>query len=240
MATGLVLGSGSGGDHERHGILSRGLDLDTRFRVRPASVEVALAVTNRWNEHVEFDLSWELAADFAAMSEAMGGDRQQEARVSAEPMENGVRFRYLHPDLPLETRVVAVGGGGLIAGTATACRDSDVRVVGVEPRGIPTLHSALAAGGPVDVEVDSLTASALGARRTGEMNFAIARDCVDAVYLVDDDEILAARDLLWNEVRLAVEPAGAAGVAAVLSGQVDAEQPCVVLCGANSSWLPLE
>ena len=138
----------------------------------------------------------------------------------------------------IDAIVVAVGGGGLIAGTATACRDSDVSVIGVEPEGIPTLHAALAAGHPVDVEVNSLTASALGARRTSELNVAIARQDVEAMYLVSDDEIIAARDLLWNEVRIAVEPAAAAGLAALLSGQVHAEEPCVVLCGANSSWQP--
>ena len=139
----------------------------------------------------------------------------------------------------IDAIVVAVGGGGLISGTATACQDTNIAVVGVEPEGIPTLHAALAAGGPVDVEVNSLTASALGARRTGDLNYAIAREGVEAVHLVSDEEILAARDLLWNEARIAVEPAGAAGLAALLSGQLQAEQPCIVLCGANTSWQPL-
>ena len=138
----------------------------------------------------------------------------------------------------IDAVVVAVGGGGLLAGTATACRDSSVRVVGVEPQGIPTMFSALAAGEPVDVDVDSLTASALGARRTGAVNLAIATQDVAAVHLVSDDDILAARDLLWDEFRIAVEPAGAAGLAALLTGQLDAAEPCVVLCGANSSWQP--
>lgn len=126
-------GSGSGGDHERHGILSRGLDLDLRFRVRPASVEVTLALTSRWNEQIELDLAWSLAADFAAMSEAMTGERQQEAEVAAEALEEGVRFRYLHPDLPLETRVLAGGGGpwryagGTLAAHLSLARQETVR-----------------------------------------------------------------------------------------------------------------
>lgn len=138
----------------------------------------------------------------------------------------------------IDALVVAVGGGGLLAGTATAARGSGIPVFGVEPVGIPTLHSALAAGEPVDVEVDSLTASALGARRTGELNLAIAQDAGAVVYLVDDADILAARDLLWDEARIAVEPAGAAGLAALLTGQLQADRPCVVLCGANSTWTP--
>jgi threonine dehydratase len=134
--------------------------------------------------------------------------------------------------------LTAVGGGGLVAGVATALRDLPVRVVGVEPEGIPTLHAALEAGRPVDVEVQSITASALGARRTGELNLAIAQRAVDRVVLVDDAAILAARNLLWDRCRLAVEAAAATGLAALLAGVVDAEEPCVVLCGANSEWLP--
>jgi threonine dehydratase len=134
--------------------------------------------------------------------------------------------------------LVAVGGGGLIAGCATACRGSSVRVVGVEPEGAPTLRSALDAGRPVEVEVDSITASALGARITGELNLAIAQDAVSDVVLVTDADVLAARDLLWDTCRIAVEPAGAAGLVAILDGAVDAEAPCVVLCGANSTWTP--
>ena len=141
-------------------------------------------------------------------------------------------------DSDIDVLLVAVGGGGLIAGAATACRGSGVRVVGVEPDGIPTLHSALAAGRPVEVTVDSLTASALGARITGSLNHAIAAEAVDEVVLVSDADILSARDLLWNELRIAVEPAAAAGLAALLVGAVEADAPCVVLCGANSTWVP--
>lgn len=111
-------GSGSGGDHERHGILSRGLDLDLRFHVRPASVEVALNVTSRWNEQVEFDLSWELGADYAGVFEAMGEERQQEAPVEAEFADGLVRFRYGHEELRLETRVRAAGAAWEWNGTS--------------------------------------------------------------------------------------------------------------------------
>jgi threonine dehydratase len=144
----------------------------------------------------------------------------------------------LGDDPRCDTVVVAIGGGGLIGGIATALADRPVRVFGVEPEGIPTMSSALAAGHPVDVPVASMTASALGARRTGETNLAIAQRWVDGVVLVDDAAILAARDLLWDRCRLAVEPAAATGLAALLAGAVDADAPCVVLCGANSEWTP--
>lgn len=134
--------------------------------------------------------------------------------------------------------LVSVGGGGLIAGIALALEGTGVRVVGVEPVGIPTLSAALAAGHPVDVDVDSVTASSLGASRTAPLNLAIAQRAVDRVVLVKDGEILAARDLLWEECRLAVEPGAALGLAALLAGVVEAERPGIVLCGANSAWRP--
>lgn len=134
--------------------------------------------------------------------------------------------------------LVSVGGGGLIAGIALALEGSGTRVVGVEPVGIPTLHAALAAGEPVDVEVDSVAASALGAGRTSPVNLAIAQRAVEGVVLVSDQQILAARDLLWETCRLAIEPGAAAAPAALLAGLVEAERPCVVLCGANTAWTP--
>ncbi|MDP9395351.1 MAG: pyridoxal-phosphate dependent enzyme, partial [Actinomycetota bacterium] len=134
---------------------------------------------------------------------------------------------------------VAVGGGGLIAGTALAV-DGRARVVGAEPSGIPTMAAALEAGFPVEVGVDSLTASALGARRTGELNLEIVTGRDVVVVAVEDEDILAARDLLWEEHRVAVEPAGAAALAGLRArwraGQETAQLPCVVLCGANSGW----
>ncbi|MDP8970854.1 MAG: serine/threonine dehydratase [Actinomycetota bacterium] len=139
-----------------------------------------------------------------------------------------------------DAMLVAVGGGGLIAGIATACEGSGLRIIGVEPEGIPTLHQALTAGRPVHVAVRSITASALGARSTTVLNLAVAQRLVEQVVLVTDRDTLAARDLLWRTCRLAVEPAAAVGVAALLSGAVDAEAPCVIVCGANAAWMPLD
>ncbi len=98
-------GSGSGGTPSDEGILHRGLDLDLRFHVHPASVEAVLRITSRWDEQVEFDLAWTVGADFAGISEAQGGAREQQAAVIAEAEGSGVRLRYSHEQLPLETRV---------------------------------------------------------------------------------------------------------------------------------------
>jgi threonine dehydratase len=125
---------------------------------------------------------------------------------------------------------VAVGGGGLAAGTALSGRP----VIAVEPENCCCLHEALRAGHPVDAPVDSIAASALGATRLGALPFEILRSASVRSVLVSDAALLAARDRLWEEFRLVVEPAAAAPVAAFLDGLVPGALPCIVLCGANT------
>lgn len=131
---------------------------------------------------------------------------------------------------------VPVGGGGLLAGVAAAV--APVRVVGVEPEGCPTLHAAVKAGAPVEVGADSVASSALGASVIGNLALAAARAYDVGLAMVGDTDIIAARDRLWEEFRLAVEPAAATVFAAWLSGQVPGEHPCLVLSGGNADWTP--
>lgn len=138
------------------------------------------------------------------------------------------------PDV--DTVLVAVGGGGLIAGIASWFR-GDVRVVGIEPEDCPTLHAALAAGEPVDVDVGGIAADSLGPRRVGEIAFAAARAWVDRVLLVSDDVIREGQRRLWRDVHLVAEPGGAASLAALISGAylpAHGERVVVVVCGANT------
>lgn len=131
--------------------------------------------------------------------------------------------------------LVSVGGGGLIGGVAAWCAGR-ARVHGLEPVGSPTLHAARAAGEPVDVAVSGLSADALGARRIGTVAWPICRRHVAESHLVPDEAILAAQHRLWRELRLAVEPAAALGLAALASGRVcpaPRERVALVLCGAN-------
>jgi len=135
----------------------------------------------------------------------------------------------------LDTVLVAVGGGGLIAGVASWWAGR-VKVVGVEPEGSRALHAALEAGGPVDVDVNSVAADSLGARNVGDLVYGICRDTVDHVALVPDEAIRAAQALLWRDWRMATEPGGAAALAALVSGAYrprPGERIGVLLCGAN-------
>lgn len=137
------------------------------------------------------------------------------------------------PDV--DTVLVAVGGGGLLAGVASWFSGSRT-VVAVESEGCPTFHEARAAGRPVDVAVSGIAADALGARRIGSYAWA-ARDYVGDSVLVGDSDIIEARQRLWSETRIAAEPGGAAALAALLSG---AYRPArdevvgVILCGGNA------
>ena len=139
-------------------------------------------------------------------------------------------------DAQLDTVLVAVGGGGLIAGMAAWWRGS-VKVVGVEPTGSKALHAALAANEPVDVSVASVAADSLGAKRAGKLAFTIAEQFVDHVVLVDDAAIIAAQRTLWQHLRIASEPGGAAAFAAWQSGvyvPAPGERLGILLCGANT------
>ncbi|MGZ8625117.1 MAG: threonine/serine dehydratase [Actinomycetota bacterium] len=143
-----------------------------------------------------------------------------------------------------DTVLVAVGGGGLIGGVA-AWYQGRTRVVGVEPDRCPTMSEALRAGRPIEVDVEGYAADSLGARRCGEIAYAVASRYVEHVLLVTDDAIREAQRRLWEEVRVVAEPGGAAALAALLSGRYrpDADERVVVLvCGANTDpgWLSAE
>lgn len=138
----------------------------------------------------------------------------------------------------VDTVLVAVGGGGLAAGItgAVAGRAS---VVAVEPENLPTLHDALDAGRPVDIEVDTtaVAADSLGARRAGDIAYATAAANGVRSVLVSDDEIVLARQLLWDECRIVVEHSGAAALAAIVGKRyqpTSGERIAVVCCGANT------
>jgi threonine dehydratase len=136
----------------------------------------------------------------------------------------------------LGTVLIAVGGGGLIAGVA-AWFQGRVKVVGVEPEGSRALQAALEADKPVDVTVKSLAADSLGAKRVGELNFNIAKRFVSSVVLVEDRAIAEAQRRLWAEFSVIAEPGGAAAFAAIASGAYQPERDervGVLVCGSNA------
>jgi threonine dehydratase len=137
----------------------------------------------------------------------------------------------------LDTLLVAVGGGGLIGGVA-AWYEKRIRLIGVEPRLAPTLASALQAGRPVDAPAGGIAADSLAPKRVGELMFPLAQKYIERVVLVEDDDIRAAQRALWESLRIASEPGGAAAYAALLCGQykpAKGERVGVLVCGGNTT-----
>ena len=149
----------------------------------------------------------------------------------------GTMARELEEQEPDATTVlVAVGGGGLIGGTASWYRDR-VKVVSVEPQRIPAMYEAIAAGSPVEVEVSGLAADSLGAKRIGSVPWACTAPFVRNAVLVSDEAIREAQGALWSALRLVAEPGGAAALAALRSGAYvpqPGERVVVVVCGSNT------
>jgi threonine dehydratase len=144
----------------------------------------------------------------------------------------------IEADMPeIDTLFVAAGGGGLIGGIA-AWHEGRIRIVAVEPELAPTLHDALAAGGPVDAPAGGIAADSLAPRQVGTLMFPIAQRFVERVVLVSDAAIRDAQRRLWSALRIVAEPGGAAALAALTSGRyrpAPGERIAVVLCGANTT-----
>ncbi|MFD9065678.1 threonine/serine dehydratase [Kitasatospora purpeofusca] len=197
--------------------------------------------------------------EFAASSGALASHAYDHPLIAAGA---GTLMEEIHTRVPgLDTVLVAVGGGGLFAGVATAARQHGIRAVAVEPEHSRALHAALAAGRPVDVTVDSVAGDSLGARRATALAVDAARPDGDVIgarsVLVPDEAIVRARRELWEDRRILVEHGAATALAALLANgdngdnstsdntgtgtadtygyrPADGEKVCVILCGANT------
>ena len=137
----------------------------------------------------------------------------------------------------IDTVLVSVGGGGLIAGIA-AWYAGRVKVVGVEPLASPTLTKAFEAGHPIDAEAGGLAADSLAPRRVGERVFPIVQKYARQTVLVSDDAIANAQAQLWRGLRIVAEPGGAAAFSAILSGAyrpAPGERVAVIISGGNTA-----
>jgi threonine dehydratase len=147
----------------------------------------------------------------------------------------GLELQQQCPDL--DTLLVAVGGGGLVAGIA-AWYAGRIKLIAVEPEAAPTLANALHAGHPVDSPAGGIAADSLAPKRVGELMFPIAQKYVEKVILVSDAEITQAQKILWSVLRAVTEPGSAAAFAALLSRRYQpapGERVGVLLCGANTT-----
>ncbi len=195
----------------------------------------------------------------AVRMEGAGWDEANEAAL-AHAMRDGLT--YIHPfadeaviagqgtvalevieDAPdTALMIVPIGGGGLIAGVAAAAKacKANIRIIGVEPVGAPTLYESLRQGRVATLPAVDTAANTLAPRRSDPINFALIRDHVDVIVLVEDDEMRQAARWLWQELGVAAELAGAASTAALRQGRIDiptGSRICAVVSGTGDAGI---
>src|SRR5262249_55176781 len=138
-----------------------------------------------------------VSEQWAAQSGAMPVHAYDQVETLVGQGSVGLEVEEQAPEI--DTLLVACGGGGLLGGIA-AWYEGRVRVIGVEPSGAPTLYRALAAGHPVDCEAGGIAADSLAPKRVGELMFPLAQRWVERVVLVEDDDIRAAQNALWDVI----------------------------------------
>ena len=192
----------------------------------------------------------ELVADVHAAFERVREIEDQEGRTFVHPYEGprtalgtasvGVEFvdQVREAGTSLDAVIVAAGGGGLAGGVACAVKQMApaTAVFVVEPEGADSMHRSFRAGSPQSIDAVRTIADSLGAPKCEPYSFELNRRFVDEVVLVDDDQIREAMRLLFRAAKLAVEPAGAAALAALmypLRSRLEGRRVGVVVCGSN-------
>jgi threonine dehydratase len=231
----------SGGNHGA-AVAYASMKLGMPAKIFVPSISSPAKVRRIRNYRAELGITGDRYADALAASEVWAEQSRALSIHAFDQRETllgqgttGLEMEEQSPDL--DTLLVAVGGGGLIAGIA-AWFGSKVKVVGVEPEASPTLMMALKAGGPVDAPAGGVAADSLAPRRVGTLVYPIAKRHVDHVVLVPDDAIKHAQLALWEALRVVVEPGGAAAFAALISGRYQprpGEHVGILLSGGNTT-----
>ena len=196
-------------------------------RIRGYGAELIIA-GDRYAESLEASEAW------TAQSGALPIHAYEGTETLVGPGTLGMELEEQDPNL--DSLLIAVGGGGLIGGVA-AWYQNRVKIVSVEPSEAPTLHLALNVGRPVDSPAGGIAADSLAPRQVGQQMFPIAQKFVHSSLLVSDEEIIEAQRKLWDTVRIAAEPGGAAAFAGLLCGRYQpkpGERIGVIVCGANT------
>jgi threonine dehydratase len=208
--------------------------VDSLIVMAQGASEQKIAATRAYGGTVDLE-----APDFAAAFDRLDELTEQTGRVLIHPHEDllvlagaGTVALEIEEDAPgADAVIVAVGGGGLIAGL-TAAIGHTTRIIAVEPERSPAFNAAIAAGGPTTVEATSI-ADGLNAPRLGRLPYELCKDLEH--HLVTEEEIKDAFRFLYARTKLAVELAAATAVAALLTGKISAENPVVVVSGGNVS-----
>lgn len=181
------------------------------------------------------------ALEFAAANRAAYFHPFGDPAVVAGQGTVGLEIAEQLPDI--DAVLVAIGGGGLVAGLCVALKTlkPDLRIIGIEPTGSPTLKSAIDAGQVVRLSSVTTRVATMGCGRTVEAVFEIVRAHLDDVVLVEDEDMAEAARWLWFELGIAADLSGAAGIAALRTGKVrlpPGSRVCALICGAGSDAFP--
>lgn len=241
---GLV--TASGGNHGL-GVAYAGRRVGAPVHVYlPASTPLSkVEKLERWGARVVFEGEvWDEANAAAQRSAEREG--MTYVHPFADPVvmagQGTVGLEILEQSPTVDTVLVSIGGGGLIAGVATALKagKAGVKVIGVEPTGAPTLTRSVEAGRLVELNAITTDANTLAPRRTEQINLDIVRESVDDIVLVDDDDMRDAARWLWFEMGLGVELSAGAALAALRTGAYRPsrdENLCAIVCGSGTDGL---
>jgi threonine dehydratase len=241
IANGLV--TASGGNHglamARTGFVA---GVKTTIFLPSSVVPDKVAKLRGWNANVQivgsvFDEANEAALAFARETGAAYVHPFSDPLVVAGQGTVGLEILDDMPDV--DTVLIAIGGGGLITGTATAmkAKKPGIRIVGIEPMGSPTMKASLDAGHVVTLDAVTTRVATMACRRTDDILFAQVRDKIDDMVLVSDAEMEEAAKSLWFEFGLATDLSGAASLAALRNGGITfrpGEKICALVCGAGT------
>ena len=185
-------------------------------------------------EGKNYDESWIKAQEIAKTTGSTIIHAFDDSQIIAAQGVIGLEIIEQLPDV--DEIYVPIGGGGLAAGVLVAIKDKNpnVKVIGVESKSFPSMKKSLDSGKVETIEGGFTVADGISVRTPGEQTFEIIKDKIDEIVLVDDDEIINAMFLLMERSKSVVEPAGAAGLAYLVSKKPSPGKKVVpILCGGN-------
>jgi len=181
-----------------------------------------------------YDEAWIRAQEIAKTTDATIIHAFDDSQIIAAQGVIGLEIIEQLPDV--DEIYVPIGGGGLAAGVLVAIKDKNpnVKVIGVESKSFPSMKKSLDSGKLETIEGGFTVADGISVRTPGEQTFEIIKDKIDEIVLVDDNEIINAMFLLMERSKSVVEPAGAAGLAYLISKKPSPGKKVVpILCGGN-------
>lgn len=183
---------------------------------------------------------WDDANTLALAAEAKDGKTYIHPFASRSVIEGQgtVALEFLETIPDLDILMVAIGGGGLISGVASAAKliNPNIRIIGIEAVGAPTLYESCKAGELVTLDKIETRAGTLAPRRSADLNLGIIQENVEEIILLEDDEMAAASQWLWHTCGIATELSAAAAIAALQTGKFKAsatDRVGVIICGAG-------